>query len=101
MLDQNRLSGVVSAGSNMAGTRREDHYPEYRIGRIKHERIKVHRCDKLLLENAIKVLNFHAMRKSVLEIEYYSEEGTGLGPTLEFFSLVIYYKCLLNFIFLC
>lgn len=25
----------------MAGGRRDDHYPEYRIGRIKHERIKV------------------------------------------------------------
>lgn len=78
----------MNTGLNMAGIRRDDHYPEYRIGRIKHERIKVYRSDKLLLENAIKVLNFHAMRKSILEIEYYNEEGTGLGPTLEFFSLV-------------
>nr|CAD2122828.1 unnamed protein product [Meloidogyne enterolobii] len=73
---------------NMAGLRREDHYPEYRIGRVKHERIKVHRSDKLFLENAIKVLKFHATRKSILEIEYYGEEGTGLGPTLEFFALI-------------
>ena len=72
----------------MAGSRREDHYPEYRIGRIKHERIKVHRNEEHLLENAIKVMNFHASRKSVLEIEYYGEEGTGLGPTLEFYALV-------------
>jgi hypothetical protein len=40
------------------------------------------------LESALKVLKFHAMRKSMLEIEYYGEEGTGLGPTLEFFALV-------------
>lgn len=40
MLEQNR-SATASAGSNMAGLRREDHYPEYRIGRVKHERIKV------------------------------------------------------------
>ena len=33
-------------------------------------------------------LNAHAERKSVLEIEYVSEEGTGLGPSLEFYALV-------------
>lgn len=33
-------------------------------------------------------MNFHASRKSVLEIEYYGEEGTGLGPTLEFYALL-------------
>uniref|UniRef100_A0A915EGQ9 E3 ubiquitin-protein ligase n=1 Tax=Ditylenchus dipsaci TaxID=166011 RepID=A0A915EGQ9_9BILA len=89
ILDQNRSSSTSSAGSsNLAGSRREDHYPEYRIGRIKHKRIKVHRNDDLLLENAIRVMNFHAIRKSVLEIEYFGEEGTGLGPTLEFYALV-------------
>ena len=87
LLEQNR-SATSTAGTNMAGTRREDHYPEYRIGRVKHERIKVHRNEKLFLESAIKVLKFHAMRKSILEIEYYGEEGTGLGPTLEFFALI-------------
>ncbi|KAI3415824.1 Mib_herc2 protein [Globodera pallida] len=87
LLEQNR-SATASTGSNMAGLRREDHYPEYRIGRVKHERIKVHRSAELFLENAIKVLKFHAMRKAILEIEYFGEEGTGLGPTLEFFALV-------------
>lgn len=33
-------------------------------------------------------MKFHATRKSVLEIEYVGEEGTGLGPTLEFYALV-------------
>jgi E3 ubiquitin-protein ligase HECTD1 len=36
----------------------------------------------------MKVLKFHAQRKAILEIGYYDEEGTGLGPTLEFYSLV-------------
>jgi len=48
------------------------------------------------LENAIKVLKFHATRKSILEIEYYGEEGTGLGPTLEFFALVFFKLFLLK-----
>jgi E3 ubiquitin-protein ligase HECTD1 len=34
------------------------------------------------------MLKFHAQRKSVLEIEFNGEEGTGLGPTLEFYALV-------------
>lgn len=72
----------------MAGSRREDHYPEYRVGRIKHERIKVPRSDDQLLDYAMRVFKFHASRKSVLEIEYIGEEGTGLGPTLEFYALV-------------
>lgn len=88
-MEQNRSAGGSASGSNLAGSRREDHYPEFRVGRIKHERIKVHRDDDLLLENAMRVLKFHAMRKAVLEIEYYAEEGTGLGPTLEFYALVL------------
>lgn len=34
------------------------------------------------------MLKFHAQRKSVLEIEFMGEEGTGLGPTLEFYALI-------------
>ena len=30
----------------------------------------------------------HADRKSILEVDFIDEEGTGLGPTLEFFALV-------------
>ncbi|CAO1338887.1 unnamed protein product [Diamesa serratosioi] len=60
---------------------------EFRVGRLKHERVKVPRSDQLLAW-AIKVMKVHSSRKSVLEIEFVSEEGTGLGPTLEFYALV-------------
>ncbi|TKR70253.1 hypothetical protein L596_022299 [Steinernema carpocapsae] len=86
VLAQNR--GGNSSGSGIAGPRRDDHYAEFRVGRIKHERIKVPRCDEMLMETAVRVLKFHAARKSVLEIQYQGEEGTGLGPTLEFYALV-------------
>ena len=46
------------------------------------------RCEEQLLEQAIRVMRFHADRKAVLEVEYTGEEGTGLGPTLEFYALV-------------
>lgn len=60
---------------------------EFRVGRLKHERVKVPRGDQLL-DWAMQVMKVHCNRKSVLEIEFVGEEGTGLGPTLEFYALV-------------
>uniref|UniRef100_A0A914ZV22 E3 ubiquitin-protein ligase n=10 Tax=Parascaris univalens TaxID=6257 RepID=A0A914ZV22_PARUN len=88
ILEQSRGATSAAAMSNLAGARRDDHYPEFRVGRIKHERIKVPRNGEQLFEYASRVMNFHASRKSVLELEYVGEEGTGLGPTLEFYALV-------------
>ncbi|XP_063240551.1 E3 ubiquitin-protein ligase HECTD1 isoform X2 [Bacillus rossius redtenbacheri] len=66
--------------------RREDPH-EFRVGRLKHERVKVPRGDDLL-DWAVQVMRTHADRKSILEVEFQGEEGTGLGPTLEFYALV-------------
>ncbi|XP_049940581.1 E3 ubiquitin-protein ligase Ufd4 isoform X3 [Schistocerca serialis cubense] len=66
--------------------RREDPH-EFRVGRLKHERVKVPRGEKLL-DWAVQVMRLHADRKSILEVEFQGEEGTGLGPTLEFYALV-------------
>ncbi|GMS95260.1 hypothetical protein PENTCL1PPCAC_17435, partial [Pristionchus entomophagus] len=85
-----------SANAALASARRDDQY-EFRLGRIKHERVKISRNEDELLEQAIRLLRFHADRKAVLEIEYTGEEGTGLGPTLEFYALVaaeLQKKCL-------
>lgn len=60
---------------------------EFRVGRLKHERVKVPRGEQLL-DWAVQVMKVHSNRKSVLEIEFVGEEGTGLGPTLEFYALV-------------
>lgn len=82
-----RARGAAQSTTSSA-TRPHDRYQEYRVGRLKHERIKVTRSEEHLLEQAIRVMKFHADRKAVLEIEYVGEEGTGLGPTLEFYALV-------------
>ncbi|XP_021929507.1 E3 ubiquitin-protein ligase HECTD1 isoform X4 [Zootermopsis nevadensis] len=66
--------------------RREDPH-EFRVGRLKHERVKVPRGEQLL-DWATQVMKIHADRKSILEVEFQGEEGTGLGPTLEFYALV-------------
>ncbi|XP_071499022.1 E3 ubiquitin-protein ligase HECTD1-like [Diadema antillarum] len=67
-------------------TRRDDHH-EFQVGRLKHERVKVPRGEQLL-EWAINVMRLHSNRKSILEVEFLGEEGTGLGPTLEFYALI-------------
>ncbi|XP_039598295.1 E3 ubiquitin-protein ligase HECTD1 isoform X8 [Polypterus senegalus] len=68
-------------------TVRRDDPGEFRVGRLKHERVKVPRGDSLM-EWAENVMQIHSDRKSVLEVEFLGEEGTGLGPTLEFYALV-------------
>ena len=70
------------------GSLRRDEVHEFRVGRIKHERVKVPRGDDQLLQWAMQVMKVHADRKAILEVEFTGEEGTGLGPTLEFFALV-------------
>ena len=49
--------------------------------------VQVPRGDRIL-DWAIQVIKAHAERKAILEVEFLGEEGTGLGPTLEFFALV-------------
>ena len=41
-----------------------------------------------ILKAASKVFELYGKSKAVLEVEYFGEEGTGLGPTLEFYALV-------------
>ena len=43
---------------------------------------------KRILESAHKVMEMYATSRAVLELEYFNEAGTGLGPTLEFYTLL-------------
>ncbi|KAG8126249.1 hypothetical protein E2320_021608 [Naja naja] len=96
---QNRREATVER-TRTASTARRDDPGEFRVGRLKHERVKVPRGESLM-EWAENVMQIHADRKSVLEVIYrranlnvsshcgvFREEGTGLGPTLEFYALV-------------
>jgi E3 ubiquitin-protein ligase TRIP12 len=40
------------------------------------------------MDSALKVMDLYASQKALLEVEYFGEVGTGLGPTLEFYTLV-------------
>lgn len=43
---------------------------------------------KRVLETAKKVMDMYAGSRAVLELEFFDEAGTGLGPTLEFYTLL-------------
>uniref|UniRef100_A0A3Q2VR56 E3 ubiquitin-protein ligase n=1 Tax=Haplochromis burtoni TaxID=8153 RepID=A0A3Q2VR56_HAPBU len=77
--------------SRPSTTVRRDDPGDFRVGRLKHERVKVPRGETMM-EWAESVMHIHADQKSVLEFQ--GEEGTGLGPTLEFYALVMSLLCL-------
>ncbi|GLJ54185.1 hypothetical protein SUGI_1161700 [Cryptomeria japonica] len=56
------------------------------VGRIQRQKVRVSR--KRILESAAKVMELCCGQKTLLEVEYYNEVGTGLGPTLEFYTLI-------------
>ncbi|KAG8896941.1 Ubiquitin fusion degradation protein 4, partial [Tulasnella sp. 408] len=70
--------------SSENNSRRDDAFGY--LGRLQRQKVRISR--KFLLESAIKVLELYGSSSSVLEVEYFDEVGTGLGPTLEFYSLV-------------
>ncbi len=53
--------------------RREDAH-EYRVGRLKHERVSIPR-NEVMLDWARQVMRFHADRKSVLEVSHVGVAG--------------------------
>ncbi|KAG9147473.1 hypothetical protein Leryth_007279 [Lithospermum erythrorhizon] len=59
---------------------------EVRVGRLQRQKVRVSR--NRILDSAIKVMEMYSSQKAVLEVEYFGEVGTGLGPTLEFYTLL-------------
>ncbi|KAF7841213.1 E3 ubiquitin-protein ligase UPL3 [Senna tora] len=59
---------------------------ELRVGRLRRQKVRVSR--NRILDSAAKVMEMYSSQKAVLEVEYFGEVGTGLGPTLEFYTLL-------------
>ncbi|KAK3394921.1 hypothetical protein B0H63DRAFT_385097 [Podospora didyma] len=56
------------------------------LGRLQRQKVRISRSK--ILESAVKVMELYGASQSMLEVEYFEEVGTGLGPTLEFYSTV-------------
>ncbi|KAE8719128.1 E3 ubiquitin-protein ligase UPL3 [Hibiscus syriacus] len=59
---------------------------EVRVGRLQRQKVRVSR--NRIFDSAAKVMEMYSSQKAVLEVEYFGEVGTGLGPTLEFYTLL-------------
>ncbi|XVE67151.1 hypothetical protein DITRI_Ditri08aG0137900 [Diplodiscus trichospermus] len=59
---------------------------EVRVGRLQRQKVRVSR--NRILDSAAKVMEMYSSQKAVLEVEYFGEVGTGLGPTLEFYTVL-------------
>lgn len=68
-------------------SRRERHRDDRPFaGRLQRQKVRIWRTR--ILESALKVMELYGASSSVLEVEYFEEVGTGLGPTLEFYATV-------------
>ena len=74
--------------SQSANDSRRDRHRDDRpfLGRLQRQKVRISRTR--ILESAVKVLELYGSSPSILEVEYFEEVGTGLGPTLEFYSTV-------------
>merc|ERR1711865_1003978 len=55
---------------------------------LRMQRQKVRISRSRIVDSAGKVLDLYGRNKAVLEVEFFGEAGTGLGPTLEFYTIV-------------
>ena len=88
---QDRREELVRTLRNGSSTRsrvlNENSLHEFRFGRLKIDRaVPIDR--EHVLRDAMNLFHYHAKSKSKLEIQFLNEEGTGDGPTLEFYALV-------------
>ena len=67
-------------------TRRDRRDERPFLGRLQRQKVRIGRSK--IFESALKVMELYGASQSVLEVEYFEEVGTGLGPTLEFYSTI-------------
>lgn len=79
-----RWQNSQQSGDSRQDRHRDDNRPF--LGRLQRQKVRISR--ERILESAIKVMEIYGASPSVLEVEYFEEVGTGLGPTLEFYSSV-------------
>ena len=85
-LRQQQAEGGTSAGRDGGSGRHGGRGSEPRAARLQRQKVRLARSE--VLAAAFKVMDMCAGSRSTLEIEYFKEVGTGLGPTLEFYTLL-------------
>jgi E3 ubiquitin-protein ligase TRIP12 len=73
----------ASQPRNNNSSRRDDGLAH--VARLGRQKVRISRSQ--LLESCVKVLELYGKAEGILEVEYFDEIGTGLGPTLEFYAM--------------
>ncbi|BEJ17896.1 hypothetical protein CspHIS471_0701640 [Cutaneotrichosporon sp. HIS471] len=73
----------ASQPRNTNNNRRDDGLAH--VARLGRQKVRISRSQ--LLESCVKVLELYGKADGILEVEYFDEIGTGLGPTLEFYAM--------------
>jgi len=82
---QNQQSRNQDPSTSSLGNSRHDDSLAL-LGRLTRQKVRISRNN--ILASAFKVFELYGTNTSLLEVEYFDEVGTGLGPTLEFYALV-------------
>jgi E3 ubiquitin-protein ligase TRIP12 len=56
------------------------------LARLPRQKVRISR--EAVLESAAKVFSLPGFASQILEVEFFGEEGSGTGPTLEFYTLL-------------
>ncbi|GAA5832992.1 hypothetical protein JCM11251_006474 [Rhodosporidiobolus azoricus] len=72
-------------GQTRSDTSRRDENLGF-LGRLPRQKVRISR--ERILDSAFKVFELYGSSRSSLEVEFFQEVGSGLGPTLEFYALV-------------
>lgn len=78
--------GGGGGGAGGGGDGSDSAADDARVARVARQRVRVDRGH--VLDAAAKVLASHAGGRPLLEFEFAGEPGVGLGPTLEFYTMV-------------
>jgi hypothetical protein len=82
------LSFRVTSNTNESSSATSNVFvQEFRLGRLKIDRATPIDREHIL-RDAMNLFHYHAHSKAKLEIQFLNEEGTGDGPTLEFYALI-------------
>lgn len=81
-----RLHAHAHEASSSSASSGAESRLESRLGRLPRQKVRISRSR--LLDSAVRVMELYAAQPALLEVEYFGEVGTGLGPTLEFYALV-------------
>ncbi|KAJ3178773.1 Ubiquitin fusion degradation protein 4 [Geranomyces variabilis] len=81
---QQQNQAAQNSGAGGAGSHSES--GAQHLGRIQRQKVRIAR--NRILDSMIKVMELYGSTQALLEVEFFDEVGTGLGPTLEFYSTV-------------